>query len=124
MLFGGKEAEGEKMNFSEAVEILYTMKKCPGMFVTDYKNYDMMSSFINGYITALGLFYKEYTNGNTDSSIRQDLIKWYNIEKSNGKKSNVVLSHRLKYENENLSDEQLIDKYIDTVIEFLNSRIK
>ena len=36
------------MNFSEAVEILYTMKKCPGMFVTDYKNYDIMSSFING----------------------------------------------------------------------------
>ena len=112
------------MNFSEAVEILYTMKKYPGMFVADYKNYDMVSSFIDGYLTALNLFYKEYTNGNTDSGIWQDLIKWYNIEKSNGKKSNVVLSHRLKYENENLSDEQLIDKYIDTVIEFLNDRIK
>ncbi len=41
------------------------------------------------------------------------------MEKSNGKKSNVALSYRLRYENENLSDEELTDKYIDIVIEFL-----
>ena len=107
------------MNFSEAVEILYTLKQYPGMFVADYKNYDMMSSFINGYLTALGLYYKEYTKDSENNGIWRDIISWYNMEKSNGKKSNVALSYRLRYENENLSDEELIDKYIDIVIEFL-----
>ena len=99
---------------------LKMMLKRPGLFFTKYPDYDTSVSFVEGYLYSFSSRYNSKFVTLHGKNIWIDINDWFAHE--SGYKSNQLLSYTIKEQFKNLDNEALIQKYLNTLIDFFESR--
>lgn len=105
---------------NEIISGLKLMQKRPSMYFSKYPDYENATSFVEGYLCAFASRYLLEFGKYHGQSIYADLTRWY-IEKTNHSSCSRALSYYIHVDNKNLNNEALIQKYINTLIDFFKS---
>ncbi len=109
-----KDASSRSVTKSEILIFLESVKKRPGMYVQDYQSYDGVTAYLGGYFMCLCQLYRQLFSPHVMS------IWYHQINKDS--KGVILLSAAIKNNNSDLSEEQLIRVYIETVIDYVKAR--
>lgn len=103
------------MDYNEIVETLKSIKTRPALYIRKYPYFDIAISFIDGYLTAWAYSYN-LEQKNQGHSLWKDIQEWYCGELNENHIESVP--EIVKMRHINLNDEELIQKYIDILVEF------
>lgn len=105
----------------EIINNLKLMQKRPGMYFSKYPDYDIATSFIEGYLCAFASRYLLAFGKLHGRNIYDDPTYWY-IENANNSSCSNSLSHYIRVDYKNLNNEELIQQYISTLVGFFESK--
>lgn len=100
------------MDLKKVLEFLNGISKRPGMYVSEYQNYNSVVSFIDGYLFA----YSQYGRISM-----YEMVKWYSAKID--KEINIALSAYFKSKCPNLTEVDMIQEYIGVLTEFIEWKI-
>jgi|GEM_PF-5379507 len=110
------------MDYNEMAETLKSIKTRPGLYIRKYPDFDIANSFIDGYLTAWAYSYN-LEQKDRGHSIWRDIQKWYCGESNKKINRSLPLPDIIKEQYFEYSEEDLIQKYIDVLIEFFRFKI-
>jgi len=88
----------------------------------DYPNYDVSAAFIEGYLYAFSYPYEREFATAYGQSLWTDLCDWY-VGEHEWRQQGRAFSQLFKNKFNNLDDVALIQKYLDTMVEFFENKI-
>jgi len=108
------------MIYNDIIETLKSIKSRPNIYIRKYPCYEIATSFIDGYLTAWA--YKYNLEEKNNKSFWLDINTWYS-EKLN-KNFKDSLPDIVKEQYSGLSEDKLINKYLNVLIEFFNYKLE
>ena len=111
----------ESLNWLDKLILnLKLMQKRPELFFRRYPDYDLSASFTEGFLHAFSDYYKSEFVILHGKDIWTDISEWY--MKSSDHNSGCLLSDIIKSEYKHLKNEALIQLYLNTLIDFFESK--
>ncbi|MBC1374229.1 hypothetical protein HCB45_07440 [Listeria sp. FSL L7-0091] len=102
-----------KNHIDATLIFLDSIKERPGMYLSNYNVFSNVSDFINGYILAL------YSIDNKIFNLK-NISLWYG-RNYYPQATNIIISSNIQNKYPTKNDNELIEIYIDYLVEYFNS---